>query len=150
MCTKDDMHGTAADACHAMEQHCGPPVLNNPVCLWSVLATRRLCSLLQPQFDRGSKQPWCRLHRCLNNSAAQFSATQHLIILCWPFVLRRYTLIMVLSGLLMGCMTYKQATLASVLAWPYTVRMPYLARDIHAMRQEELAEQQRRGLGPAQ
>ena len=44
---------------------------------------------------------------------------------------------------MVGCLTYEQLPTCSALAWPYSVRLCYLASDVHTLREQELATQQR-------
>jgi hypothetical protein len=53
-------------------------------------------------------------------------------------VLCRYTLILTMGGLLIGCLSYHQMSLASCLSWPYVVPMYQLALEVRKMRQQEL------------
>lgn len=55
-------------------------------------------------------------------------------------------MVLALCGLVVGCLSYEQITLCSVLSWPYPVRLCCLAMDIQQHREEELAAQRRRGL----
>lgn len=53
-------------------------------------------------------------------------------------VLCRYVLILVMAGLMVGCLSYRQLSLASALSWPYAVSMYQLALEVRKMRQQEL------------
>ena len=55
----------------------------------------------------------------------------------------RYLLVLLLTGLVVGCLTYEQLSTCSALAWPYSVRLCYMASDVHTLREDELATQQR-------
>ena len=52
-------------------------------------------------------------------------------------------LVLTLGSLTCGCMTYDQLTMAGILAWPNTVSMKCLAKDIQKFRQQQLAEEQK-------
>jgi hypothetical protein len=55
----------------------------------------------------------------------------------------RYLLVLTLGSLTLGCFTYDQLVMGSILTWPYTVRVISMAKDIHKFRQKQLAEEQR-------